>query len=258
MLFDRASQLKEKRPCEMEHILMMDADNGLSEPLAEYLTLEGFQVDLAPDGAAGIAMARNRKYSLIIVDLTLPEGGTDSSVVQDIRSQTDTPIFAVSTGADVNARIAGLESGADDYLQKPFSSRELVARIRAVLRRARLSEEQGPLLRTPKRLRVGDIEMDTGLRMVLCAGKKISLTSVEFGILEVLLRSAGQPVPRKELVPATLGHSFFPYDRSIDVHVSKLRKKLGCAVSGIERIKTIRGEGYLYALACAPGADSAT
>lgn len=240
----------------MGNILVVNDERNLCAPFIEYLIHEGFQVDLAHDRETVIRMARSNKYSLIIIDVSLPEGNNDFSALQHIRSSTITPVFALTSGSDDGNRIAGLEMGADDCLQKPFDPRELVARIRAVLRRTRLEEGNGTSLQIPKRIRVGDVEMDTGTRAVSRSGEKITLTSVEFSILEVLLRNAGKLVSRAELTPVALGRSFSSHDRSIDVHVSKLRKKLGHEVSGMERIKTIRGEGYLYALTRAPGVDS--
>jgi DNA-binding response OmpR family regulator len=153
-------------------------------------------------------------------------------------------------GEDVD-RIVGLE--ADDYLSKPFNPRELLARMRAILRCTRQEWPVSPS--APKKLRVGDIEMNTGARIVFRNGEKIDLTSVEFNLLEALLRKAGQLVSRKELTQTVLCRLPYPYDRSIDVHISKLRKKLGHEAGGMERIKTVRNVGYLYAFH--PGAESA-
>jgi DNA-binding response OmpR family regulator len=137
--------------------------------------------------------------------------------------------------------------GADDYLQKPFNPRELIARIRAILRRARLEPGEAASQYSPERISVGDVELDKGTRIVSRAGEQLSLTTVEFDLLEALLRSAGHIVTREDLVKSILGRNFTPYDRSIDTHVSNLRKKLGHYLDGIERIKTIRGVGYIYA-----------
>jgi two-component system response regulator CpxR len=149
-------------------------------------------------------------------------------------------------GEDVD-RIVGLEIGADDYLPKPFNPRELVARIHAILRRARSVSQDGAAPAVQEPLTVADIEMNFGTRTVRRDGKEVRLTAMEFDVLEVLLRSAGQVVSREDLVRKVLGRIYSPYDRSIDVHVSNLRKKLGHEIEGKERIKAIRQVGYLYA-----------
>jgi DNA-binding response OmpR family regulator len=149
-------------------------------------------------------------------------------------------------GDDVD-RIVGLEMGADDYLQKPFNPRELIARIRAILRRARPENGGAMTPPSPERLSVGDVELDKGSHIVTRGGEQLALTTVEFDLLEALMRSAGHIISREELVKSILGRNFTPYDRSIDTHVSNLRKKLGHYTDGIERIKTIRGVGYIYA-----------
>jgi two-component system response regulator CpxR len=146
-------------------------------------------------------------------------------------------------GDDVD-RIVGLEIGADDYLPKPFNPRELVARIRAVLRRAQPTENAATTSR--ETIKIGDIEMDSNTRNVRRGGEVIELTGVEYDLLEILLRNAGQIVKREDLVKEVLGRELSPFDRSIDMHVSNLRKKLGHQLNGLERIKTIRGVGYIY------------
>jgi len=147
------------------------------------------------------------------------------------------------SGEDVD-RIVGLEIGADDYLPKPFNPRELVARIRAILRRTR-SPEAAHETPIPEMLRVGDIELDPATRTVRHAGKPVDLTSVEFNLLQVLLREAGRVVTREDLAASVLSRKFSPFDRSIDMHVSKVRKKLGDSNGGTDHIKTIRGVGYI-------------
>ena len=152
-------------------------------------------------------------------------------------------LLLTARGEDVD-RIVGLEIGADDYLPKPFNPRELVARIRAVLRRTKNGEQTAA---QPEILRVGDIELDPATRTVRHAGNPIELTSVEFNLLEVLLREAGRVVTRERLVNAVLSRKFSPFDRSIDMHVSKVRKKLGDSERAPEHIKTVRGVGYIFA-----------
>jgi len=166
-------------------------------------------------------------------------------VLRRIRATSRIPILLLTArGEDVD-RIVGLEIGADDYLPKPFNPRELVARIRAVLRRAGTDRRVG-VAPPPEVLRIGDIELDPATRTVKHAGEPVDLTSVEFNLLEVLLREAGRVVTREELVSAVLSRKFSPFDRSIDMHVSKVRKKLGDN-DEVEHIKTVRGVGYIFA-----------
>jgi two-component system response regulator CpxR len=174
-------------------------------------------------------------------------GVSGFEVLRTIRKSSTIPVLMLTArGEDVD-RIVGLEMGADDYLPKPFNPRELVARIRAIQRRGDTQPEARTQSAYAKQLIVGDIELNTATRAVRRKGKAIELTAVEFDLLEMLLRSAGEVVPRKNLVSKVLGRGLDPFDRSIDVHVSSLRKKLGHKIKGIERIRTIRGIGYLYA-----------
>ena len=235
----------------MERILIIDDDVALCKLLTEYLAPEGFFVESVHDGETGLEKADNGSYDIIVLDVMLPViNGFE--VLRQVRTKANTPVIMLTARGEEVDRIVGLEIGADDYLPKPFNPRELVARIRAILRRTRREQDHvlTPLL--PKRLQVGDVEMDMAARLVFRSGEKIDLTAVEFNLLEVLLRNAGELVPREELIQTVLGRSPYPYDRSIDVHVSKLRKKLGHEVSGMERIKTIRSVGYLYTVASLP------
>ena len=230
----------------MNSILIIDDDMDLCELLREYLTPEGFEVETVHDGLLGAEGAVSGKYALVVLDVMLP-GINGFDVLRRIRAVSRVSVLMLTArGEDVD-RIVGLEMGADDYLPKPFNPRELVARIRAVLRRM----ESGPQLQPPPpsdsgRLVVGDIELVTGTRTVLRNGRKVDLTSVEFAILETLLRLAGQVVSRDDLVQQALGRRLSAYDRSIDVHVSSLRRKLGPLSGETERIKTVRNIGYLY------------
>jgi two-component system response regulator CpxR len=230
----------------MERILVIDDYVELCELIKEYLTPEGFQLESAHDGELGLTMVFEGKYDLIVLDVMLPVGN-GFEVLRHIRAQVNTPVVMLTARGDDVDRIIGLEMGADDYLPKPFNPRELLARIRAVLRRVKQEPEERTLPQIPEELKVGDVKMDMRTREVVRSGEKIDLTTVEFGLLEILLHKAGQLVSREELMHAVLGRSLSPYDRSVDVHISKLRKKLGHEVSGKERIKTIRGVGYLYA-----------
>jgi DNA-binding response OmpR family regulator len=229
----------------MERVLVIDDDMGLCELLTDFLAPEGFQTESVYDGAAGLERACSGSYDLIVLDVMLPEiNGFE--VLRSLRTKVTTPVLMLTARGEEIDRIVGLEIGADDYLPKPFNPRELVARIRAILRRGRQGREEGTMPPKPEKMQVGDVEMHTGTHLVFRSGERIDLTSVEFSLLEILLSRAGQLIPRDELIPAVLGRSPYACDRSIDVHISKLRKKLGHQVSGIERIRTIRSVGYLY------------
>jgi two-component system response regulator CpxR len=235
----------------MERILVVDDDASLCQLLEEYLGPEGFCVESVQDGEMGLQKICDGGYDLIVLDVMIPViNGFD--VLRQLRTKVNTPVVMLTARGEEVDRIVGLEMGADDYLPKPFSPRELVARIRAILRRTRQEHEPAMTPSTSKRLQVGDVEMDMAARLVFRSGKKVDLTAVEFSLLEVFLHRAGELVSREELIETVLGRSPYPYDRSIDVHVSKLRKKLGHKVSDIERIKTIRSAGYLYALTPVP------
>jgi two-component system response regulator CpxR len=181
-----------------------------------------------------------------VLDVMLP-GMSGFDVLRRVRATSRIPVLLLTArGEDVD-RIVGLEIGADDYLPKPFNPRELVARIRAILRRSAADPKAIGSPRPPEILRVGDIELDPATRTVRHAGETVELTSVEFNLLEVLLREAGRVVTREQLVSAVLSRKFSPFDRSIDMHVSKVRKKLGDTNGEEEHIKTVRGVGYILA-----------
>lgn len=228
----------------MEKILIIDDDVELCGLVSEYLQGEGFQVEACYDGERGLERALSGNHILIVLDVMLP-GLNGFEVLRRIRSTSRIPVLLLTArGEDVD-RIVGLEIGADDYLPKPFNPRELVARIRAILRRSVRGEEAGE--REPDIVRVGDVELDPATRSVRHGGQPVELTSVEFNLLEVLLREAGRVVTRERLVYAVLSRKFSPFDRSIDMHVSKVRKKLGDSEGGTEHIKTVRGVGYIFA-----------
>jgi two-component system, OmpR family, response regulator CpxR len=226
----------------VDRILVIDDDVELCSLVSEYLRPEGFQVECVHDGKSGLAKALAGDYLLTVLDVMLP-GMNGFDVLRKIRDTSRTPVLLLTArGEDVD-RIVGLEIGADDYLPKPFNPRELVARIRAILRRTR---GQGDAA-VPDVIRVGDVELDPATRTVFHHGKPIELTSVEFSLLHVLLREAGRVVTREALVDEVLGRKFSPFDRSIDMHVSKIRRKLGDPDTE-DHIKTIRGAGYIFAL----------
>ena len=225
----------------MERVLVIDDDVELCALVAEYLAGEGFQAECVHAGDLGLQKAMKGEHILVVLDVMLP-GLNGFEVLKRLRGSSRLPVLLLTArGEDVD-RILGLELGADDYLPKPFNPRELVARIRAILRRTQSSgDTRQPILQA------GGIELDTTTRTVRQSGQPVELTSVEFGLLEVLLRSAGQVVTRDTLATTVLGRKFAPFDRSIDMHVSKVRKKLGDTGGAEDLIKTVRGSGYIFA-----------
>ncbi|HXN20382.1 MAG TPA: response regulator transcription factor [Candidatus Binatus sp.] len=227
-------------------ILVVDDDAELCELVAEYLIPEGFRVDSVCDGVQGLDRSLSGEYSLVILDVMLP-GIQGFEVLRQIRAKSRLPIIMLTArGEDVD-RIVGLEIGADDYLPKPFNPRELVARIQAVLRRS--TQVRPPIA---DRIVLGDVELETGARIVRRGNRAVDLTSLEFDILAAFLRKPGQVITREELVKSVLGRDFVPVDRSIDVHISNLRKKLGSAPDGGNRIRNVRSVGYIYVIPGAP------
>jgi len=220
----------------MRKILVVEDDVPLAHMLDEYLTPEGFSVAMLHDGGA-VAGARLDDYDLCILDLMLPNrSGLD--LLRDIRKISELPVILLTARDTETNRVVGLELGADDYVPKPFKPRELVARIRAILRRYDRIEAAS------QKLRVGELELDPRARAAMLAGRKLDLTSAEFALLERLLQRAGHPVSRDDLAQAALGRiGTAGLDRNVDTLVSKLRRKLGHD----DAIKTVRNIGYLYA-----------
>jgi DNA-binding response OmpR family regulator len=240
----------------MERVLIIDDDRELGELVAELLNEEGFDVEVANESERGLARASSGEHSMIVLDVMMP-AMNGFEVLRRLRaSGACTPVLMLTArGEDVD-RIVGLEIGADDYLPKPFNPRELVARIRAILRRTQHGDEgdaKTSRRREPERVAVGDVEIDTGTRHVRRAGGSVEVTNVEYEILLLLVASAGRVVKRDDLVRSVLGREISPFDRSIDMHISHLRKKLGHRIGEVERIKTVRGVGYIYAR---PGATA--
>jgi DNA-binding response OmpR family regulator len=227
-------------------LLVVDDDRELCELLAQYLGQEGFVVESVNEGVMGLERALSGEHALVVLDVMLSKiNGFD--VLRKIRERSKVPVLMLTARGNEVDRIVGLEMGADDYLPKPFNPRELVARIRAVKRRANGSSGNGsesPAL--SECLKVGDVELWPQTRVVRRAGEVVELTSVEFSLLEELFRSAGKVVAREELSSRALGRKFSANDRSVDVHMSSLRRKLGHRVGIMERIKNIRGVGYIY------------
>ncbi len=241
---DIISSMVQQSNSRTDRLLIVDDDVKLCDLVAEFLKPDGFEIDSAHDGESGLLRAVSGEHALVILDVMLP-GLNGFDVLRRIRSQSSVPVLMLTARGDGLDRVVGLEIGADDYLPKPFNPRELVARIRAILRRIRPSDSKRPES-GQEQLAVGDVEMDIGARVVRLSGEVVELTGVEFQLLEILLRSAGSVVARNELSKIALGRALSPYDRSLDMHLSNLRKKLGHRVGNAERIKTLRGVGYVY------------
>ena len=216
-------------------LLIIDDDMELCGLLKEFLQREGFAVECAHEGLSGLEHVKQGSYDLIILDVMLP--GLDGfEILKRLRAESRVPVLMLTArGQDVD-RIVGLELGADDYLPKPFNPRELSARVKAILRRTEAKGNRG-------RLEVSGVVLDPGNRQVTVDGKAIEVTTLEFDILEHLMRNAGHVVSRDGLMESLYNRKSTPFDRSIDMHVSHLRRKLE---GGKPVIKTIRGVGYQF------------
>ena len=218
--------------------LLIDDDRELGRLLVDYLAPHDVELDHVETGALGLEKLETRTYDVVLLDVMLP-GSDGFEICRRIRRKHDVPIVMLTARGDDTDRIVGLELGADDYVPKPFNPRELLARLRAVLRRAR----PGAL---SEKLAVGSIDIDVPGHRVSVDGKDVALTSFEFRLLVLLARRAGETVPREELATALKGGGYDPsVDRSLDVHVSHLRQKLGDDAREPKRIRTIRGVGYV-------------
>ena len=223
----------------MDRVLIVDDDVQLCRLLTERLATEGFSLEAVHDGVHGLERALSLEHALVVLDLMLPGmGGLD--VLRRLRAESPIPVLILTARGEDIDRILGLEIGADDYVPKPFNPRELIARIRAILRRTALAAASAGSLTH------GDILLDPNSREASLDGTPLNLTSVEFTLLELLLRQAGHVVTREQLTESVLGRKLGPFDRVIDVHISNIRKKLGPSEHG-QRIKSIRGSGYLFA-----------
>jgi DNA-binding response OmpR family regulator len=222
----------------MNHVLVIDGDQVLVDLLREFLATEGFTVDVAYDYDSGLASALDGEHELVVLDVML-SGGSGLELLKTVRASSKVPIVLLSATGETVDRIIGLQIGADDYLSKPLEPRELAARIHAILRRTRDMPTDN------SEIKVGDVALSASRRVVVRAEAQVELTAVEFNVLECLLRNAGSIVSRETLAERALGRPLAPFDRSIDVHVHNLRKKISATPD--ERIKTIRGVGYMYA-----------
>jgi two-component system response regulator CpxR len=216
-------------------VLLIDDDVELGALLGEFLGQEGFSVEVEHDGAQGLDRALDGGFDLIVLDVMLP--GLDGfEVLRRLRARSRVPVLMLTARSEDMDRIVGLELGADDYLGKPFNPRELTARARAILRRVEPRTGAG-------RIEIEGIALDPGTRQVTAEGAPVELTTLEFEILELLMRSAGTVVSRDDLMEALYNRKTTPFDRSIDMHISHVRKKLE---RGRPLIKTVRGVGYQF------------
>lgn len=226
----------------MKRILLADDDRELTAMLAEYLHSEGFETGIANDGLEASQAAQSGEYDLLVLDIMMPnKDGLE--VLRDLKQKRQLPVLMLTAKGDDLDSVIGLELGADDYLAKPCNPRVLVARIRAVLRRS-----QGKELDKQEIIQIQDVVLNSANRTVSTDDRPVEMTSTEFQVLEVLMQHAGQAVEKSELQQQALGKPLGKYDRSLDMHVSNLRKKLGLSPIGDERIKTVRGVGYQYSV----------
>ncbi|MED5370250.1 MAG: response regulator transcription factor [Myxococcota bacterium] len=225
----------------MHTVLVIDDDDGIRTLLAEYLSARGLGVKTAAEGAEGLSQLRGGGVDLVVLDLMMP-GMDGFEVLKAARADAglaSTPIIMLTARGDDIDRIVGLEMGADDYLAKPFNPRELLARIQAVLRRAapQAPQEQPVLV-------VGGIRLDPDRRSASLDGEDLELTTTEFELLRTLMANAGRVIPRERLMELARGEEYAAFDRSVDVHVSHIRRKLGDDPRKSRFIKTVRGVGY--------------
>lgn len=228
----------------MTKLLLIDDDKELTQLINEYLTAEGFEVDMVHDGQQALDIPDPEKYAAIVLDVMLPvKSGFE--VLKQLRKKCQTPVLMLTARGDTIDRVIGLEIGADDYLPKPCDPRELVARIRAVLRRAVPATTTQPAV---ERLTTEKLSLHLGSRSVSWSEIDVPLTGTEFSVLELLVRSAGQVISKDDMTEQALNRKLTPYDRSIDVHVSNIRKKLTQAGASKDLIINVRGAGYMLTL----------
>jgi two-component system, OmpR family, response regulator CpxR len=224
----------------MNRVLIIDDDTRLTEMLGEYLAPEGLSVTAVPNGSAGLREAQTGEHDLIVLDVMLP-GLSGFEVLRQLREAgSDTPVLMLTARGDDVDRIVGLEMGADDYLAKPFNPRELLARIKAIFRRTIEAEQDDAI-----ELKVGPLTANLQRREAKLDEQPLRLTNAEFVILATLMRAAGDVVSRETLTRTALGRRLLPDDRSLDTHISNLRKKLGQESDDQLQIRSVRGSGYV-------------
>lgn len=224
-------------------VLLVDDDVELLELLSDYLVGDGFSVDLAYDGERGAAMALSGNYDIAVLDYMMP-GRSGIQALGMIRASSTLPVLMLTARGDDADRIIGLELGADDYVPKPCSPRELAARLRAILKRTAIKERTGKDPTGAEPMTVGELSVWPSQRRAERTGQLLDLTSTEFSLLEMLVRHAGRPVAKADLSQEALGRPLTRFDRSIDVHISSIRQKIGALPDGRSRIQTVIRKGY--------------
>lgn len=228
----------------MPKILLVDDDIELTELLAELLSLEGFSVHTVHNGLDALNELELQSYDLILLDVMMPVlNGIET--LKQIRQRNETPVLMLSARDDEIDRVLGLELGSDDYLPKPFNDRELVARIKAILRRTNAQPKTLLELDNGESIEFGGLELHPGRQQALSDGRDLELTGTEFALLHILIKHPGQVLTRELLSLEILGKRLTPYDRAIDMHISNLRKKLPDRNDNLPWFKTLRGRGYL-------------
>lgn len=227
----------------MARVLLVDDDAELGEMLTDYLEREGFAAQAVQDGESGVTEALSGRYDLVVLDVMMPRLNGIDALRRIRQHDSRIPVLMLTAKGDDVDRIIGLELGADDYVPKPCTPRELVARIRAILRRTQDRESSDP---RSDELAAGPLTLWPEKRGAAWHGQPLELTSTEFNLLEVLVRQAGRVVSKQELSEQALGRPLARYDRSIDVHLSSIRHKLGADLDGRSPIQTVRGLGYQF------------
>ncbi|MEQ3762132.1 MAG: response regulator [Alcanivorax sp.] len=226
----------------MKSVLLIDDDIELGELLKEYLSMEGFELTAVHDGETGLEKALSGEFNLVLLDVMLPKKN-GFEVLKDLRKKSNIPVIMLTARGESVDRVLGLEHGADDYIPKPYHHHELMARIKALFRRIDITNDGSSV--ESDILRVGELELDAATRTARSEGVELPLTGAEFGVLQCLMENVGDLVDKDSLSMASLGRELMAYDRSIDMHVSNLRKKLGKRPDDSDWIKTVRSRGYM-------------
>lgn len=232
----------------MNRILLVDDDLELCQLMSDFLSLEGFTIDVVHNGEDALTKTQQHSYDVIVLDVMMPKlNGFDT--LRQLRSDNSTPVLMMTARGDEVDRIVGFEMGADDYLPKPCSPRELVARLRAIIRRVEMEREgESATGQSSDVLTHADLELKPGSHKARRDGELLDLTQTEFRLLQMLMEQPGEMVSKDDMMKTVLNRNLGPFDRTIDMHISNLRKKLGPMAGGDQRIITIRGAGYQLAI----------